>query len=509
MELQNISTEKFKNSSYHVFQILETEKKSEYNKYQKNMEILKYNVDILKDYGRNMKKNKQPDKIIRKTRTLSRKRTRILQNYSSNNNAEDSNNSLKKLMKRHYYIKKIDKDKDKDKEKNKEEDKDKEKDNSKGRLIKFRSEKISLNNLPKENFKINRFKTGNLAKLEENEDTKKEKSKNDEINEEKYDEISDDDSIHEIKIDKKKSQNEIFITNFALNTDTNEENTDKILNKYSEYIRNTERYNNKNNKSKSNNEILPPIKSKSSFSNRTMNIQPNTISSNALKEKYSYINQILEEDNKNNNNKNSNINKEDIFTYLKTEGSGKNKKIMKLNEDIVINMIKRNKRIINNIRKIKDSLEEANLDFETKFKYINWKYGIADMNKYFIDIKAYRKNEEDLINKRKSFYDRLDDVIDDIKRRKKLKNMENIAKQFGIHLKDDNTKTNIIEESDLMFSKNREVKNSLKELYRRQKLEKEKREKIKDILGRCKEKFNNIRTKLNEFKIKDKKLKEI
>jgi len=46
-----------------------------------------------------------------------------------------------------------------------------------------------------------------------------------------------------------------------------------------------------------------------------------------------------------------------------------------------------------------------NIDFETKFKYVNWKYGIADMDKYFIDIDAYKKNEEDLINKRKSLYD--------------------------------------------------------------------------------------------------------
>ena len=493
MELQNIQNEKIKNSAYHVFQILETEKKNEYNKYQKNMENLKYNVDILKDYG-NIK-TKEPEKITRKKiRTFTRKKTRFLRNHSFNNNDEDSSISLKKLMRRHYYIKKIEK-------KNNNEQ---EKDNLKGRINRFRSGKISLNNLPTENFKINRFKTGNLVMIEEDETIRKKKNKDKEINKKKYDEISEEkeENDNEQKIDKMKNQKEIFITNFSLNTD-NDSNTDNIINRYSEYIRNTERYNKRNSQKK----FLPPIKNKSSSSNQTTNLKSNFLSSNTLNDKYSYINQMIEEDNKAYNNKNSI--RDDIITYLRTESSGKNSNILKLNEEIVSNMIKRNKRIINNIRKVKNNLEEANIDFETKYKYINWKYGIADMNKYFIDIQSYRKNEEELINKRKSFYDRLDDVIDDIKQRRQMKKMDNIAKQFGINLKNDDDKNVVIEESDKIFFKNREVKNSLKELYKRQKIEKEKREKIKGILERCKEKFNHIRVKLDEFKLKDKKSKEI
>ena len=171
-------------------------------------------------------------------------------------------------------------------------------------------------------------------------------------------------------------------------------------------------------------------------------------------------------------------------------------------------MIKNNKRIVKNIKQVKNNLEEANIEFESKFKYINWKYGIADMNKYFVDLQAYKKNEEELINKRKSFYDRLDDVIEDIKKVQKSKNLDNIAKQFGINLKED-VKNKEIEESDKMLFKNREVKNSLKELYKRQKVEKEKRKKINQILSRCKDKFNSIWMKLDEYKIKEKKLKEV
>jgi uncharacterized protein YwbE len=53
------------------------------------------------------------------------------------------------------------------------------------------------------------------------------------------------------------------------------------------------------------------------------------------------------------------------------------------------------------------------------------------------------------------------------------------------------------------------VKNSLKELYQRQKIEKIKREKIKEILIKSKERFNNIRLKLDQYRIKEKRLKEI
>ena len=493
MELQNIQNEKTKKSIY-VFQILETEKKNEYNKYEKNMENLKYNVDILKYYG-NIK-SKESERITRKkTRTLTRKKTRFLRNHSFNNNNEDSNMSIKKLMKRYYYTKKIEKKNSKDNEQGKE------KDNLNNRINRFRSEKITLKNLPTENTKIKKFKKGNLIMIgeEEPEDKRKKNNKDKEIDNESIDEKSEEKDENENKINKINNQNEIFITNFSMNINNNDLKSDNILNRYSEYIKNTEKYN--GNKRYSQKKMLPPIKSKSSISNQTTNQKSNILTSNTLSDKYSYINKMIEEENKASNNNNKN--KENLISYIKTESSVKNSNIMKLNEEIVLKMIKRNKLIINNIKNVKNNLEEANIDFETKYKYINWKYGIADMNKYFIDIQSYRKNEEELINKRKSFYDRLDDVIDDIKKRRHTKKMDKISKQFGINLKNDEDKNVIVEESDKILFKNIEVKNSLKELYQRQKIEKEKREKIRGILERCKEKFNNIRVKLDEFKLKD------
>ena len=227
-----------------------------------------------------------------------------------------------------------------------------------------------------------------------------------------------------------------------------------------------------------------------------------------MNEKYSYINNLIKEDNKTLNEKKL----DDFFSYIQTENSrigSRRPKILKVNENSVLQMSKKNKRIVTSLKHVKNNLEEANLEFETKFKYFNWKYGIADMNKYFIDLQSYKKTEEDLINKRKSFYDRLDDVIDDIKQKEQMKKFNKIAKQFGIKIKEDDDKNNkAIEESDKILFKNKEVKNSLKKLYQRQKNEKEKNGKIKQILERCKERFININMKLDGYKKKEMKLKE-
>ena len=84
-----------------------------------------------------------------------------------------------------------------------------------------------------------------------------------------------------------------------------------------------------------------------------------------------------------------------------------------------------------------------------------------------------------------------------------------IAKKFGMKFKEDENKNKEIEEANIFFNKCRDIKNSLKELYKRQKDEKEKRDKIDKILARCKDKFNDIKSKLNEYRIKERKLKEM
>ena len=442
MELQKTPNDNFKKFNYHVFQIIDTEKKSEFDLYQKNMAELKYNVDILKEFG--AFKSKIPHKAInRKTRTHTRNRTRLFRNHSLiNENVQKSSKSLDKLLLNKYYIQNNKNEQSVNNKKNKENSKDKK-------------------NINKIRNKINLTKNNTI-----------------------------------------KNNNEIFITNFPLNT----ENTNNTLSRYSEYIRNSQRNNMNNKQSYSLSTNLPPIKNRNSFAN---NFKNNGL--NSLNEKYSYLNTLINDDNKTSNNI-----KEKYFSYVQTEGSlinAKNKqRILKINENVVLNMIKNNKKIINNIRHIKNEIEDASIDFETKFKYYNWKYGIADMNKYFIDILAYKKNEQDLINKKKSFYDKLDDIIEDVKKQKKNKEFMKIMKQFGAKVKKDDDhddKNNDNDEYEKIFSKNIEVKNSLKELYKRQRIERIKRDKIKDILVKSKDRFNNIKIKLDGYKIKERQLKEI
>ena len=447
MEFHDIQNQKNQNITYHVFQALGKEKKSEYNQYEKDIANLKYNVDILEGFS--SFKSKLSRKMVRKKgRTNTKKKTRIVHYRPLNDrNYENSSKSLDKLIKKNYYIK----------------------------------QKESNTNLSKDSKKkLNKIITNKNINIKDS-------------------------------VDINKNKNEIFITNL-LNFEENENNNNtyinNVTNRYTEYMKNTDRYN-FNNKSYSLKKYLPPIKNSSHIFNiKSSNIRNNTL--NNLNQKWSFLSQMINDNNRSFDNKN----KESFFHYVSTEnygGGSKNKKILKINENVVLNMIKRNKKIVNTVRQIKNNLEEANIDFETKFKYVNWKYGIADMNKYFIDIDAYKKSEEDLINKRKSFFDRLDDIIEDIKKRKKNKNLENIAKQFGIKLKDkvNNKNQELEEETDKIIFKSRDVRTSLRELYKRRKEEKQNREKIENILIKCQEKFNNIKTKLNEYQIKERKLKEI
>ena len=185
----------------------------------------------------------------------------------------------------------------------------------------------------------------------------------------------------------------------------------------------------------------------------------------------------------------------------------KKNKLLCIDEEAVSNMIKKNKSIINKINTVKNKLDNDMIYFEIMYKYLNWKYGISDSNKYFIDIKTYKKDPEQLINNKKSFYDKLDEMVDEINRNKRKNDMESIKKQYGIKInkKKDNVDYNSINvnEAEKLFLKGRKIKNILKELYLRKKTEKRTRRKIKSILDRSQDKFNNINKNFYNFKNKE------
>ena len=62
---------------------------------------------------------------------------------------------------------------------------------------------------------------------------------------------------------------------------------------------------------------------------------------------------------------------------------------------------------------------------KSRFKLAQWKYGISEIQKYFVDLQTYRKQEEEELLKRKSFYDFVEDLIDEIEKKRRKRNKIN------------------------------------------------------------------------------------
>ena len=136
---------------------------------------------------------------------------------------------------------------------------------------------------------------------------------------------------------------------------------------------------------------------------------------------------------------------------------------------------------------------------KTRFKYALYKYGIAEIQKYFMDIKAYGKPEEEEIEKRKTFYEHVEDIIDDIHAIKQQKELEKLNKKYGV--KYDKKKLNKLNKKNEKEDDNKfviqkkqmvELSKALQEIDKRQKKEKKKRQEIDDILFKCKQGIQSI-----------------
>lgn len=180
------------------------------------------------------------------------------------------------------------------------------------------------------------------------------------------------------------------------------------------------------------------------------------------------------------------------------KNSGINGEQLTLQTDrIVKNMKDKNLKIKN---KINYKLAEQNLinwEMKSKFKMAKWKYGIAEIQKYFIDLQAFGKPEEDELVNRKTFYDLVEDLIDDIQIRKEEKEIKSIEDKYTNKKKDNkfgdikkrqenkneedkmNDELNAV---DNTINKRKELSKALKNVELRQKKEKEKRDLIEYIM---------------------------
>ena len=283
----------------------------------------------------------------------------------------------------------------------------------------------------------------------------------------------------------KEKENDIFITGFRMKT--SDDFNGQINNLKGPYkVKQFQNNKKNNNYTLTLKQFLPPVKGRKLMS--TYNSIDNT--------------------NKTNKEDNNSFN---FFTNTVTKSIKRKNRFLTIDEKKVNEIMKYNKNIKNNINFVKNQFEYKYDTFEALYKYLNWKYGTADVNKYFIDIDTYKKDPEDIIDRKKSFYDKLDDMVDFLIKKRKMKDMENIKKQYGINInkKKDNIDYNTInvDESEKLFLKGKKIKNKLKEVYERRKLEKGTRVKIKNILNRSKDRISIINKNFNTFRLKE--LKEL
>ena len=314
------------------------------------------------------------------------------------------------------------------------------------------------------------------------------------------------------------NKNEIFVTEFNLpnlNIVNGKHNSlRKVFTESNNYYENTINYYKKNNnndiigRSSSDRKILPYIKTqkrtiitlpknKSSKNYIIKNNNTNESLDNNLS--ISNINNISSDDNEKNNSSKENINTSRNIA----KESPRNKIIIKKHNSPLNNYNKEMKTILKNVNNININMKNRKMYYDlqkwyikSKFKYIDWKYGIADAQKYFIDMKAYGQQEEVELDMRKSFYEKLQSLIDELKEEKDNKNILEIEKKYGIKAKNEEPK--VMKDNEYWIdehasNKKEEMCKIMKAIKERKKKENEKRDKIEEIMFRCKKGVYDIK----------------
>ena len=175
------------------------------------------------------------------------------------------------------------------------------------------------------------------------------------------------------------------------------------------------------------------------------------------------------------------------YSFNKEELGQSTEKISKM-------LNKKNDKIKKKINSILVKHDLLDLRMKSRIKLIQWKYGTDEIDKYFVDLKAFGKKEEDEIIKRKKFYDIVEDVMDEIKQERDERDINDIKKRY---LKKENkafdefkkNEKKIEENNDLnimnnVLNKFNKVNQDLERIKIRKKNEQKKRDIIKKILIR-------------------------
>ena len=184
-----------------------------------------------------------------------------------------------------------------------------------------------------------------------------------------------------------------------------------------------------------------------------------------------------------------NRDKEDSKSYNSHGHINKNINISKILINKLLELKNDNIKLNKEINNCKYKFDEMNFNLGTQLKYSKWKYEISDYDKYFIDIDNFGEREKEEIERRKTFYDILEDAVESISEKKKQK--KDLSPR-GINTTISEQKKNIIKklekknlpDSEIAVLKHKMSKLSLDKINTRKILEKEKRKKINELLNR-------------------------
>ena len=161
----------------------------------------------------------------------------------------------------------------------------------------------------------------------------------------------------------------------------------------------------------------------------------------------------------------------------------------------ISNIIKGIKNLKNNINKKYSEYELDKWIMNSKMKYAKWKFGINELEKYFMDVEEFGIKERNELEKRKTFYKKLNLLIDDIKDEQEMKRIKEREKDYGINIKKEDKK--LIRDNEYWIdekalNKMSEQNHFLKMAKQRKIREQRNRDIIDYILLKCRQSANNI-----------------
>ena len=174
-------------------------------------------------------------------------------------------------------------------------------------------------------------------------------------------------------------------------------------------------------------------------------------------------------------NDNSFIRKYPKIINSKSTKSCINRYELMQNTDKIQKLIKEKNSKIKN--RINYKLAEQNLIdwiIKSKLKFARWKFGIAEIEKYFVDLNAFGKQEEQELIKRKTFYDEVEEIIDELKQTEEEKDMQQIQDKHNKEEKkdfngfdkkeknEDNTDVNMVDNTLKKYSEVSQVLQNIK-----------------------------------------------